>query len=177
MPMRLSSQRGMTLFTVLFAIMVIGLMLGLAGQTWSQVMQREREEELFFRGDQYRLAIQSYYEKSPGGAGVFPTALQQLLNDNRQATTVRHLRKLWPEPFSGGEWELIIQPPDLIIGVRSSSLLAPFRQDGFPEEYATFKSAPSYNKWEFIYTPKKVLPQEKALPTPEKSLPGKPETP
>ena len=42
--MHLSSQRGMTLFTVLFAIMVIGLMLGLAGQTWSQVMQREREE-------------------------------------------------------------------------------------------------------------------------------------
>ena len=38
--------------------------------------------------------------------------------------------------------------------MRSTSPLAPFRQDGFPEEYATFKDASSYNKWEFSYTPK-----------------------
>jgi type II secretory pathway pseudopilin PulG len=184
MPMRLSSQRGMTLFTVLFAVMVIGLMLGLAGQTWSQVMQREREEELLFRGDQYRRAIESYYAIGHGGQGNYPRSLDDLLKDPRSLETKRHLRKLYLDPFTNEKFELIgaggtvegesvtAQSIGRIKGVRSTSPLAPFRQDGFPEEYAAFKGASHYNKWEFIYTPKKELPQLQ-----EKLLPNKPATP
>ena len=176
--MHLTSQRGMTLFTVLFAIMVIGLMLGLAGQTWSQVMQREREEELLFRGDQYRRAIESYHSTGHGGQGNYPRTLEDLLKDPRSLQTKRHLRKLYLDPFTNEEFELIGAGGDVggetvttqslgrIKGVRSTSSLAPFRQDGFPEEYTTFKGATSYSKWEFLYTPKNDLPQqqEKLLP-------------
>lgn len=168
----------MTLFTVLFAIMVIGLMLGLTGQTWSQVMQREREEELFFRGDQYRRAIESYYTTSPGGQGAYPNSLEDLLQDPRSAQTKRHLRKLYLDPFTNEAFEVVGaggnvegasdagQALGKIKGVRSTSSKTPFRQDGFPEEYITFQSAPSYSSWEFSYTPTKVLPQQgvKLLP-------------
>lgn len=157
----------MTLFTVLLAVVLIGLTLGLAGQTWSQVMQREREDELLFRGDQYRRAIQSYYEKSPGGVNVFPTELNQLIEDKRQVNIIRHLRKLWPEPFSNAEWDLILQPPNRIIGVRSNSSLTPFRQDGFTEDYTHFKGATTYRQWEFIYTPQ-VAPKA-TNPTPTRN--------
>lgn len=166
----LSTQRGMTLFTVLFAIVVIGLLLGLTGQTWSQVMQREREEELYFRGDQYRRAIESFYTTGHGGQGSYPRSLDDLLKDPRSLQTKRHLRKAYLDPFTNAEFELIGAGGDVegesvtalsigrIKGVRSASPLAPFRQDGFPEEYATFKGAASYNKWEFSYTPKAALP-------------------
>lgn len=182
--MRLRSQRGMALFTVLLAIMVIGLMLSLAGQTWSEVMQREREEELLFRGEQYRRAIESYYLTGHGGMGNYPRTLEDLLKDPRSLETKRHLRKLYLDPFTNEEFELIsagggvtgesatAQSVDRIKGVRSSSSLKPFRQDGFPEEYATFKGATSYSKWEFLYTPKNALPQqEPVLPN------NNPETP
>ena len=160
----------MTLFTVLFAVMVIGLMLGLAGQTWSQVMQREREEELLFRGEQYRRAIESYYATGHGGQGSYPRSLEDLLKDPRSVETKRHLRKLYLDPFTNEEFALIgaggsvegetvsAQSIDRIKGVRSTSTLAPFRQEGFPEEYTTFKGAGSYDKWEFVYTPKDALP-------------------
>lgn len=167
----------MTLFTVLFAIMVIGLILGLTGQTWSQVMQREREEELLFRGDQYRRAIESYYTTGHGGTGNYPRSLEDLLKDPRSVETKRHLRKPYLDPFTNEEFELIGAGGDVggetvtaqslgrIKGVRSTSSLAPFQQDGFPEEYTTFKNAASYSKWEFLYTPKNVLPiNEKVLP-------------
>ena len=183
MSTRLSSQRGMTLFTVLFAIMVIGLMLGLTGQTWSQMMQREREEELYFRGDQYRRAIESYYTTGQGGKGSYPRSLEDLLKDPRSLETKRHLRKIYLDPFTNEEFELIGAGGDVggetvtaqtlggIKGVHSKSTLAPFRQDGFPEEYATFEGATNYNKWEFIYTPKDVSSIK------EKVLPGNPGNP
>jgi type II secretory pathway pseudopilin PulG len=169
----------MTLFTVLFALMVIGLLLGLTGQTWSQVMQREREEELLFRGDQYRRAIESYYTTSHGGQGSYPRSLEDLLKDPRSVQTKRHLRKRYLDPFTNAEFELIGAGGDVggdtiaarsigrIKGVRSTSPLAPFRQDGFPEEYATFKGAASYDKWEFLHAPKNV-----PSPLPEKLSPN-----
>ena len=188
MPTRLSSQRGMTLFTVLFAIMVIGLLLGLAGQTWSQAMQREREEELFFRGDQYRRAIESYCTTGQSGApGNYPRSLDDLLKDPRSLQPKRHLRKLYLDPFTNEKFEEIgvggavggktvtSQAVGGIKGVRSKSPLAPFRQDGFPEEYATFKGATSYDKWEFIYTPTDVSPSKgKVTPGTPGGTPGTP---
>lgn len=176
----------MTLFTVLFAVVVIGLILSLTGQTWSQVMQREREAELLFRGDQYRRAIESYYATGHGGVGIYPRTIDDLLKDPRSLQTKRHLRKAYLDPFTNAEFELIgaggdvggesvaVQNLGRIKGVRSTSTLTPFRQDGFPEEYEKFKGAASYDKWEFIYTPKSVLPPqtEKLLP-----VPGQPVSP
>lgn len=168
----------MTLFTVLFAIMVIGLMLGLAGQTWSQMMQREREEELLFRGEQYRRAIEIYYSTGHGGQGNYPRSLEDLLKDPRSLETKRYLRKIYLDPFTNKDFELIraggsvsgesvtAQSLGRIKGVRSTSTLPPFRRDGFPEELASFQDAPSYDKWEFSYTPKESAPAKQKAEAP-----------
>lgn len=163
---QLHNQRGSALLMVLFAVVVIGLALGLAGRTWSSAMQQEREEELLFRGDQYRRAIESYYQGAHGGAqGSYPRALADLLKDPRSLQPRRHIRQLYSDPFTGEEFELIQVGGDVkgtvsagpslsgIKGVRSKSQLKPFKQDGFPLEYETFKEKTTYAEWEFIFEP------------------------
>lgn len=164
-----SNQRGAALFLVLFAVVIIGLSAGLAGQTWSSVMQQVREDELLFRGDQYRLAIESYYQSAHAGMqGMYPANLEDLLKDPRSLSPRRYLRKLYLDPFTGEEFELIRVGGDVtgtvgatqslggIKGVRSKSSLTPFKQDGFPAEYDTFKGKQTYAEWDFVFEPIKV---------------------
>lgn len=164
-----SNQRGSALFLVLFAVVIIGLTVGLAGRTWSSVMQQVREDELLFRGDQYRRAIESYYQSAHAGMqGSYPAKLEDLLSDPRSLSPRRYLRQLYLDPFTGEEFELIQaggnvtgtvgSAPSLggIKGVRSKSSLQPFKQDGFPAEYEAFKGKQTYAEWEFVFDPAKV---------------------
>ena len=152
----LTDERGVALLIVLFMIVVLGLTLGIAGSTWQSVVQRARESELYWRGDQYRKAIGSYYDVKHGrGAGVFPRALEDLIKDPRFADGRKHIRRLYNDPMTRGDWVLIKDQSGRITGVRSSSELEPFRQDGFPEEYEAFAGSSSYSAWELVYTPPK----------------------
>ena len=156
---RKRDERGFALLTVLVLVVVLGLALGLAGSSWTDIMQRAREEELFWRGDQYRKAIEAFYGvKHGGGLQVFPAKLEDLLRDPRSPGVVRYLRRLYPDPMTGGEWELIKDPSGRIQGVRSSSALRPFRQAGFPVGYENFEGRQNYSEWEFIYTPARPVP-------------------
>ncbi len=156
------NERGAILLVVLFMIVVLGLAGGIAGSTWKSITQRAREAELFWRGDQYRKAIESFYEVRHGRAGgMFPQKLEDLLKDPRSLQAERHIRRLYPDPMTGGDWELIKDASGRITGVRSGSDLEPFRTDGFPPEYEKFKGAESYRSWEFVYAPKS---QKKAVP-------------
>ena len=51
---------------MLFAVALIGILLAAAGQVWRTEALREKEKELLFVGEQFRQAIGSYYENSPG---------------------------------------------------------------------------------------------------------------
>lgn len=144
-------QHGAVLIMLLAMIVILGLAAGMAGQTWSSVMQREREAELLWRGQQYRQAIASYYQERQ----AFPTTLEHLLKDPFSAGVVRHLRKLYEDPLTGDPWEPIIDPQKRIIGVRSISTLEPFQKDGFPEGLDKFVGKKSYREWEFVFTPPK----------------------
>jgi type II secretory pathway pseudopilin PulG len=148
-------ERGAALLIVLIMVVVLGLAVGIAGSTWKSVAQRAREAELFWRGNQYRLAIKSYYEVKHGrGAGLFPQKLENLIKDPRFLGAERHIRRLYPDPMTGEDWVLIKDKSGRITGVRSGSDLEPFRKDGFPEEYEKFEGAESYSSWEFVYEPK-----------------------
>lgn len=144
----LGNERGATLMVVLVAVVVLGLSAGIAGTTWTSVMQQSREEQLLFRGDQYRRAIASYYE---AGTGDLPLRLEDLLKDPRYPGIVRHLRQLYPEPMPNSEWELIRDPQGRLRGVRSSSTDKPFKTKNFPEEYRKFERAETYHDWEFVF--------------------------
>jgi len=145
-------QRGAALLTVLFLVVLLGLAAGLAGQALRDYIQREREEELLWRGEQYRRAIASYVN-AQGRARIFPTNLEDLLRDPRFPGVVRHLRRLYDDPMVGQAWEPVRDAANQIVGVRSTSVLKPFRQDGFPEELDSFRGKNSYRDWEFVYAP------------------------
>jgi hypothetical protein len=62
--------------------------------------QRQKEEELIFRGQQYTRAIQLYVRRF----GRYPTSLEELEDTNE----LRFIRKLYKDPMTtDGEWRLI----------------------------------------------------------------------
>ena len=85
MPRPLTSKAGFTYIAALVMVVVMGIMLGAAGQSMRVIMQREREKELIFRGLQYRDAIERWRKK-----GAVPLLdLKNLLKDPRSASSDR----------------------------------------------------------------------------------------
>jgi len=159
------NQRGAILLLLLVLVVIMGLAAGMAGQSWRSTVQKSREAELLWRGQQYQKAITSYYSVRQGQQS-FPTKLEDLLQDPRFPHVVRHLRKLYNDPLTGADWVLIKDPAGHIIGVRSSSELEPFRKDGFPESLDKLKGKEAYNEWEFVFEqPKKQTTKKPAITT------------
>jgi type II secretory pathway pseudopilin PulG len=165
-PPCLKNQRGATLMVVLLMMVVMGLAAGMAGNTWKNVMEREREAELLFRGDQYRRAIESYYKAVQGGArAAYPVKLEDLLKDPRSLQTRRHLREKYRDPLTNEEFELVregggisglpgaVQSLAGIRGVYSKSSREPFKKAGFREPYEAFNEAATYGDWKFVFVP------------------------
>lgn len=150
---RSSSQAGFTYMGVLMLMAIAGIGMAGVGIVWQQNAQRENEKELLFIGDEYRSAIASYYESSPGAAKQFPQALEDLLLDKRFPNIKRHLRKLYADPIMRNtQWGLIKQQTQ-ITGIYSVSKLAPIKKFGFADQYEAFGTAIEYNEWKFNYLP------------------------
>jgi type II secretory pathway pseudopilin PulG len=119
---RVHGQRGLTYLGVLFAVALLSIGLVAASEIWSTTARRQRLEQLEWTGRQYQQAIGSYYESSPGRAKVFPTTLDDLLEDRRVPYKRRHIRQLYVNPMTGKfDWELIQAPGAGIRGVRVSA--------------------------------------------------------
>ena len=113
-------QKGVMLLVLLFLIAGLGVAMAALGTLWSTHVQREKEAELLFVGDQYWLGIERYYQRSPGTAKQYPPSLDVLLLDPRFPTTVRHLRRLYRDPITGSEtWGLVKSPEGGIMGVHT----------------------------------------------------------
>ena len=85
---------------LLVALSVMAILLSVALPTWSQMIRREKEEELIFRGNQYARALSRYQRTRPGAA---PTSLDELIKE-------RLLRKKFKDPLSpekDGEFQLL----------------------------------------------------------------------
>ncbi len=150
------SSLGFTYVALLAAIVIIGIALGSAGKYWQNVMLREKEEELLFRGNQYRSAIERYYySKAPN---AYPQSIEDLLTDNRTATGRRHLRQKFKDPMTGEDFELIrdMTKGNRITGVYSKSETEPLRQTGFSEENKDFEGKKQYKDWKFLFDPQQA---------------------
>lgn len=147
--------RGYIYIWMLFAVMLAGIMLAAAGIVWRTEMKREKESELLFAGDQFRRAIESYYNDSGtegGGVSRYPTSLEQLLKDERSPAVKRHLRRIYFDPMTNSrDWGLIRQQDGGITGVYSLSSDTPARRANFPTDYAAFEKAENYQGWKFIH--------------------------
>lgn len=150
----MGAERGFTYIWILFAVALAGIVLAAAGQLWQTEARREKEVELMFVGEQFRQAIGSYYESSPGMPKRYPDSQERLLFDDRFPIPKRHLRKIYFDPMTGKtEWGLIRKPGIGIVGVHSLSTRKPFKRANFHERYAKFADAVSYQDWAFVYTP------------------------
>ena len=147
------NSRGFTYLALLAAIVIIGISMGSAARSWQNISLREKEEELIFRGNQYRLAIERYYTALPGRR-QYPETLEDLLKDSRTPTGRRHLRRQYKDPITGEDFVLIQDPlSKRIIGVRSSSEKKPLKQGNFPDEFKDFEGKTRYNEWLFATQP------------------------
>ncbi|MBL8415628.1 MAG: type II secretion system protein [Propionivibrio sp.] len=146
----LHRQAGITFLVVLFAMAIAGIALAGTGVLWQLESRREKEKELLFIGEEYRRAIDRYYDKTPGAAKQYPEKLEDLLQDKRFPVPVHHLRRLYRDPMTpDGEWELIKQQ-GRITGVASKSREEPIKIAGFATGQEDFEGAESYAKWRFI---------------------------
>ena len=137
---------------LLVALSVMAILLSVALPTWSQMIRREREEELIFRGNQYARALSRYQRTRPGAA---PTSLDELIKE-------RLLRKKFKDPLSpekDGEFQLLYlnqqgtggrgaapgtlssKPSGGIRGVASKNTGQSIR---------IFNGKTRYNEWEFV---------------------------
>jgi type II secretory pathway pseudopilin PulG len=91
-------ERGFALVIVLAGITVMMIMMGAAVPTWKYVMQDDREQELYFRGDQIACAIEAYQRKN---ANTFPPSFEVLVKG-------KYLRHEYKDPMvKGGKWRLV----------------------------------------------------------------------
>ena len=163
-------QHGFAYLTILFIVAIMTAGLAVVGQVWQTTAVREREAELLHIGNEYRKGIERYY--LTGTARQYPKNLSDLIKDPRQAGTVRHLRRLYPDPITGGtEWGLVKAPDGGFAGVYSLSEESPLKTGGFLVRDATFEGKTKYSDWQFIYAPTAA---STAAPTGAPAAPGTP---
>lgn len=97
------SQAGYNLVMLVVIVTVLSIMVAAALPLWSQMMQREKEEELIFRGLQYAEAIRVFERRFQRP----PVQLEELIK-----VRPRCIRQLWKDPMTeSGEWGLLFMSP------------------------------------------------------------------
>ena len=148
---RFTQQGGFTYIGLLFAVALVGIALAGTGSLWQLESQREKEKELLFIGEEFRQAIASYYDQSPGFDKQYPENLGDLLLDKRFPNPVRHLRRLYRDPIlPDGNWGLILSQ-GRVIGVFCKAPGKPVKIAGFLPEQQDFEGADTYADWRFIH--------------------------
>jgi len=171
-------QQGFTYLALMFAVALAGAVLAATGIVWSQASQREKEVELLFIGNQFRLAIALYYQRTPGAVKRYPEKIENLIEDQRYLSTQRYLRKFYADPMTGkAQWGLVMAPEGGVMGVYSLSAGKPIKSAGFAqaENAAGFAKAASYAEWRFAYAPPipvQGISQPSGLPVPQPGTAG-----
>jgi type II secretory pathway pseudopilin PulG len=151
--MSAGKQRGFTYVAVLIMVATMGAVGAAFGELTSHAVQRDKEQDLLYAGNQYREAIASYYRRTPGAFKRYPNKLEDLLEDRRFPVAVRHLRRLYPDPITGkDEWGLVQAPDGGIMGVYSLSEEVPIKTGGFDYRDHLLAGAGKYSEWRFTYS-------------------------
>jgi type II secretory pathway pseudopilin PulG len=102
-------QRGYSLVMLIMAISVLNIMLAAALPKWSEMIKRDKEEELISRGWQYAEAIRIFQRRFQR----YPIKLEELIK-----VKPRCIRQLWKDPMTeSGDWTLIFQGQGQAINV------------------------------------------------------------
>jgi type II secretory pathway pseudopilin PulG len=171
MNLRGQSENGYAMAALLVMMAVMAIMMTVAMPVWKQATQREKEQELIFRGQQYTRAIGLFERKY---ANTPPPSIDVLVQE-------RFLRKKYKDPITNAEFVPLTAggaaaagpgtatrggpgvaanprggaAPGVagggggIIGVTSSSKAASIR---------VYNGATHYNEWRFVYAQPTTTP-------------------
>ncbi|MGQ9496298.1 MAG: prepilin-type N-terminal cleavage/methylation domain-containing protein [Thermoanaerobaculaceae bacterium] len=163
----MGSPRGFTLVAVVVAMAVMAILMEVAVQTVTFQRQREKEEELIFRGQQYVEAVRLFRARQ----GRFPLTLKELAEVNP-----RVLRKVWVDPITGkNDWVPVFLgeeggageetggaapvPTPSSSGERQSEARGPIigvRSRSCREAIKLYEGRSRYCDWKFFFDPKKL---------------------
>lgn len=106
------SEQGYVLLGIAIGLVILGIFMAAAVPAWDYVIQREREQELLWRGRQYVQAIQRFQQRYPG---AFPPNVEVLVEE-------KFLRKAYRDPMNRteegeGEWRILRQNSPEIRGL------------------------------------------------------------
>jgi type II secretory pathway pseudopilin PulG len=146
--MSFSSQQGFTYLSLMFSIVLIGVAIVTAAEPWKTMMRREQEADLLARGIEIQQALAAYSASRKGGrvmpGEIYPVSLEDLTRLPRP-----FLRKVYRDPITARNWELIRSPTGGIMGVRSRSTKKPLKQHEFPLAVRHFDGMKRYRDWVF----------------------------
>jgi hypothetical protein len=114
------AESGYALVMVMFMLAMLVLVMSEAAPTVLSRIQREKEAELVWRGNQYKRGIRLYYLKM----NRFPTSLDDL---TKPKTGIRFMRQAYKDPMNGvdGSWRLIyVGPNGQLIGSLSDRTIS-----------------------------------------------------
>jgi type II secretory pathway pseudopilin PulG len=92
-----AGERGYAMAALLVAMSIMAVMMTVAMPVWKHQVQREREEELVFRGMQYVHAIALFQRKLPN---AYPPNVDVLVDQ-------RFLRKKYKDPITNDDFALL----------------------------------------------------------------------
>ncbi|ALA59751.1 prepilin-type N-terminal cleavage/methylation domain-containing protein [Nitrospira moscoviensis] len=143
-----SNERGFSYIMVMIAVVVMGVAMSAAARQWKTMVQRELEADLLAKGIEIQNALALYSTAMKAGrvmpGEVYPATLADLTRQPKP-----FLRKVYSDPISHGEWDLIRAPTGGIMGVRSKSKGKPIKEKNFPLAVRHFEGRPTYADWMF----------------------------
>ncbi len=120
------AQSGFTYLWLLFMLAISAAGTAAVGELWVVQVQRSKELELAFRGQAIVAALEGYRAASPAGTPCAPLGWEELLQDQRNTVTLRHLRRPYANPFAAtGEWEWVKDAQGRMLGVKSDAPASP----------------------------------------------------
>jgi hypothetical protein len=119
-------ERGYALVLIMFFLAVITIAATVVAPNIITNGQRDREEEMIWRGQQYARGVKLYvrYYQTHGGGVRFPTSMDDL---TKPKTGIRFMRQAYKDPMNtvDGSWRLIyVGPNGQIIGSLKDRSLA-----------------------------------------------------
>lgn len=126
---RKRKQSGYALLLAVFFVTLLMLSTIVAAPSIRTARQREKEEEMIWRGKQYVRGIKLYYRKT----GHFPTSLDDLTKP--KMGSLRFMRQAYKDPMNrdDGTWRLIyVGPAGQLIGSLKPPQTLQIQQGGTP---------------------------------------------
>jgi type II secretory pathway pseudopilin PulG len=158
-----SRNQGFVYLLLIFALAIMGLLLAGFGQSWQLSRQREKEAELLQIGKEFSRALESYRRATPPGQSGEPASLEDLVADKRFPFPVRHLRRIYRDPFSTQPDWVLERVEGRIVSIASASSRTTLKQSAVLPRYigvaAGVGSSSRYTDWHFIRPANTEQPQ------------------